>query len=92
MMMITPKKWPNYVRDYARKMHWSIFWPQILFLSPPPRLSMVYGGIMVLYARKKAHYALRHTPTSLVKRGRPMPCEGSWVDGMSHPSKRDVEP
>ena len=20
-----------------------------------------------------------------------MPCEGNWVDGMSHPSKRDVE-
>ena len=25
-------------------------------------------------------------------RGRNMPCEGNWVDGMSHPSKREVEP
>ena len=44
------KKWPNYVRDYARKMHWSIFWPQILFLSPPPR-SMILFSSPIFHAR-----------------------------------------
>ena len=24
--------------------------------------------------------------------GRPIPCEGNWVDGISHPLNRDVEP
>ena len=47
-----------------------------------------FVSLLVWSSKWGCEYYCQAMPT-----GRPiMPCEGNWVDGMSYPSKREVEP